>query len=182
MTSGICVARQNNPEPSARPLDCGSRISRGESASSAVLDPFDVFPVPELREFDGDPPAMTCSRVCAGLKKGPHRVFLRLGRFPTGREITVSGATTLLDSRIMAEVVEAQEGDFELDVARAIVRLHFSDAQNEQIRELADKNNRGELTDEERDKLESYRRVGNFLALLQSKARLSLKHAGLWQR
>lgn len=94
----------------------------------------------------------------------------------------MSGATTLLDSRIMAEVVEAQEGDFELDVARAIVRLHFSDAQNEQMRELADKNNRGELTEEERDKLESYRRVGNFLALLQSKARLSLKHAGLRQR
>ena len=86
--------------------------------------------------------------------------------------------TTLLDSRIMAEVVEAQEGDFELDVARAIVRLHFSDAQNEQMRELANKNNRGELTEEERDKLESYRRVGNFLALLQSKARLSLKQAG----
>ena len=40
----------------------------------------------------------------------------------------------------------------------------------------------GELTEEERDKLESYRRVGNFLVLLQSKARLSLKHAGLWQR
>jgi hypothetical protein len=34
----------------------------------------------------------------------------------------------------MAEVVEAQEGDFELDVARAIVRLQFSDAQNEQMR------------------------------------------------
>ena len=50
---------------------------------------------------------------------------------------------TLLDSRIMAEVVEAQEGDFELDVARAIVRLHFLDAQNDQMRELADKNNRG---------------------------------------
>ena len=120
-------------------------------------------------------------RICAGLNL-PNRVFLRLGMFPVREEITVSGATTLLDSRIMAEVVEAQEGDFELDVARAIVRLHFSDAQNEQMRELADKNNRGELTEEERDKLESYRRVGNFLALLQSKARLSLKHAGLWQR
>ena len=45
----------------------------------------------------------------------------------------------------MAEVVEAQEGDLAQDVARAIVRLHFSDAQNEQMRELADKNNRGEF-------------------------------------
>ena len=73
----------------------------------------------------------------------------------------------------MAEVVEAQEGDFDRDAARAILRLQFSDAQNEQMRELADKNNWGELTEEERDKLESYRRVGNFPALRQSKARLS---------
>jgi len=33
-----------------------------------------------------------------------------------------------------------------------------------------------------RRRASGYRRVGNFLALLQSKARLSLKHAGLWQR
>jgi hypothetical protein len=45
--------------------------------------------------------------------------------------------------------------------------------------ELADKNNRGELSPEEHERLESYRRVGNLLALLQARARLSLKHVGL---
>jgi hypothetical protein len=84
-----------------------------------------------------------------------------------------------MDSHIMAEVVESQEGDFEPDVARAIICLRFSAVQNEQMRQLADKHNRGELTEEERDQLESYRRVGNFLALLQSKARLSLRRSGL---
>ena len=94
----------------------------------------------------------------------------------------MSGATALMDSRIMAEVVESQEGDFEPDVARAIMRLRFSPVQNEQMRQLADKHNRGELTEDERDQLESYRRVGNFLALLQSKARLSLTRSGLGER
>ncbi len=94
----------------------------------------------------------------------------------------MSGATALMDSRIMAEVVESQEGDFEPDVARAIISLRFSPVQNEQMRQLADKQNRGELTEEERDQLESYRRVGNFLALLQSKARLALRRSGLEER
>jgi hypothetical protein len=44
------------------------------------------------------------------------------------------------------------------------------------MRELADKNNRGTLTEGERAMMESYRRVGKFLAIIQAKARLSLKH------
>ena len=35
------------------------------------------------------------------------------------------------------------------EAARSILDLHFSDAQNARIRELADRNNRGILTDEE---------------------------------
>jgi hypothetical protein len=57
--------------------------------------------------------------------------------------------------------------------------LGFSEAQTTQLLELADKNNRGQLSPEEHERLESYRRVGNFLALLQARARLSLKHVGL---
>ena len=44
--------------------------------------------------------------------------------------------------------------------------------------ELADKNNRGTLSAAERQEMEKYARVGNFLDLLQAKARLSLKNGG----
>jgi hypothetical protein len=42
------------------------------------------------------------------------------------------------------------------------------------MRELANKSNRGVLSDDERELMESFRRVGNLLALLQSRARLAL--------
>ena len=63
-------------------------------------------------------------------------------------------------------------------MARALLRLKFSEAQNERMRELADKANRGTLSDDERELMESFRRVGNLVALLQGRARLALRRAG----
>lgn len=82
------------------------------------------------------------------------------------------------DAEIFSDVISRDNGDFDPDAARAILRLHFSDRQNDRMRELADRNNRGELTEDEQQVMESFRRVGNFLALLQAKARLSLKLVG----
>jgi len=89
----------------------------------------------------------------------------------------MSSSTILTDAGILADVIGVESGDYDLDVARAILRLRFSDAQNDQMRQLAEKNNSGELTSSEREEIESYRRVGNVLALIQAKARLSLQHA-----
>lgn len=78
----------------------------------------------------------------------------------------------------MADVIQPDGGDFVPDTARAILQFRFSDQQNNRMRALADRNNRGELTGDEREEMERFRRVGNFLALLQAKARLSLKRSG----
>jgi len=53
--------------------------------------------------------------------------------------------------------------------------MQFSEQQNGRMLALAEKNNRGELTEVERAEMDSYARVGSFLGLLQSKARQSLK-------
>lgn len=89
----------------------------------------------------------------------------------------MSATSTLLDADIFAEVVSSDETPFEAEMARAILRLKFSEAQNERMRDLADKNNRGVLSPGERELMESFRRVGNLLALLQSRARLTLRGA-----
>lgn len=89
----------------------------------------------------------------------------------------MSSPTAVMDHEILAELIAADSKNFDEPVARAILRLRFSDAQNERMRQLADKYNRGELTEEERQEMESFRRVGNFLAMIQSKARRSLQSA-----
>ena len=87
----------------------------------------------------------------------------------------MSSASPLLDADVFAEVVGSDETEFDADMARALLRLKFSEAQNDRMWELADKANRGTLSEEERGRMESFRRVGNLLALLQARARLVLQ-------
>ncbi len=67
---------------------------------------------------------------------------------------------------------------FDPEIARSILGFRFSEAQNARMRKLAEKNSQGALTKTEAEETESYRRVGNLLALLQAKARLALENAG----
>jgi hypothetical protein len=61
------------------------------------------------------------------------------------------------------------------ELARAILRLDFDTEDHRRVDELSAKARKGTLTPEERAELDEYIRVGNELAVLQSKARLSLK-------
>jgi hypothetical protein len=55
--------------------------------------------------------------------------------------------------------------------AEALLRLRADVEMQGRIEELADKSTEGRLTSEERDEYEALIRVGNFVALLQAKAR-----------
>ena len=63
------------------------------------------------------------------------------------------------------------------NAAQAILSVEFTEQDRERMSELADKNNKGTITEDEKVEMEGYRRVGTFLALVQSKARLALKRA-----
>ncbi len=68
-----------------------------------------------------------------------------------------------------------EHGDLPPQSARAILKLRFSDRAEAPRHGLLDKNRRGELSSGDRAEMESHSRVGNYLALMQAKARLSLK-------
>jgi hypothetical protein len=63
--------------------------------------------------------------------------------------------------------------------AEALIQVRADEQMQERIEELADKSTEGMLTPEERDEYEALVRVGNFVAILQAKARrlLSEGHA-----
>lgn len=81
------------------------------------------------------------------------------------------------DVEILSDIMSCGTPDFDVGAARAVLSLGFSESQKSHMLELADRNNRGQLSPAEHDQMESYRRVGNFLALLHARARLSLMHA-----
>ena len=82
--------------------------------------------------------------------------------------------TEMTEADILSEVIAPDQPTLPEASARSILSLRFNQQAIDRMNELADRNRRGVLTDSERALLDRYQRVGNFLNLLQAKARLSL--------
>jgi hypothetical protein len=80
---------------------------------------------------------------------------------------------------IMARLLQPKKADLSSEAARSILRLTFPTEDQARVDLLSSKAQDGTLTPVEREELEEYIRVADLLAMLQSKARLSLKRAGL---
>jgi hypothetical protein len=80
---------------------------------------------------------------------------------------------------ILSRVIEPERADLAPELARYVLQLDFRPADHERMEELAARATAGSLTADEQVEVENYRHVGHLLALMQSKARLSLKKAGL---
>jgi hypothetical protein len=80
---------------------------------------------------------------------------------------------------ILSRVIRPDRSNLSAAVARAWLKLDFDPQDQGRMHELALKAQEGVLTANEQGALEAYRRVGRFLDLVHSKARLSLKKRGL---
>lgn len=75
---------------------------------------------------------------------------------------------------ILSDVIAPERGDIPRDVAKLLLEWRFSSRAAARMTQLADRNNRGTITEAELDELERYLRVGALINLIQAKARLSL--------
>jgi|GEM_PF-416987 len=81
----------------------------------------------------------------------------------------------ITEADILEDIVRPARAGLPPDAARSFLQMRFSTGARKQIRRLLHKNNRGKITPAERANLEKYLRVGQFLDLLQAKAKLSLQ-------
>jgi hypothetical protein len=90
-------------------------------------------------------------------------------------------ASPMLPSEItiLNRLLKPDRGDLPITVARALLKITFDMSDRDRMRELLAKAKAGSLTTAEQAEIDSYERVGHFLDLLHSKARLSLKRAGV---
>lgn len=79
------------------------------------------------------------------------------------------------DGSIWQRIIRPERDDLTRPGAEALLKLHFDDADLARMHELAQKDQDGDASDQERDELQIYRRVGLQLDLFHSKARLTLK-------
>ena len=74
-------------------------------------------------------------------------------------------------------MIEPEKSGLDPDLARYLLTLDFRPTDIDRMNVLAEKAGEGALTESEAAELESYRHIGHLLALIQSKARASLKHS-----
>lgn len=71
----------------------------------------------------------------------------------------------------LEEILSPLDACLDVQVARALVGLRASEKAQVRIDELADKANEGQLSEKERAEYETYIAAGNFVGVLQAKAR-----------
>ncbi len=83
---------------------------------------------------------------------------------------------TVNEVEIWTEVINPDRHDMSAPEANAVLRWAFNEDAKSKMEELAERNGRGLLSESEREELEAYVNVGQVVAIIQAKARLSLKH------
>jgi hypothetical protein len=79
------------------------------------------------------------------------------------------------EADIWARLIRAQNFDPSSEAAEFLLSIAFEARDQERMLELAERSESGVLTVEEQAEFDSYLHIGNFLAVLQSKARIALK-------
>jgi hypothetical protein len=87
--------------------------------------------------------------------------------------------SAITEADILAHVIAPDQPGLSPESARAILALHFDQTALERMHDLAEKNRADTLSETERMEMEKYLRVGQFLNLLQAKARVSLREISI---
>lgn len=88
---------------------------------------------------------------------------------------TVARRSETSEAAIFSRVWEDEKKALSPTVARHVLKLRFSAKDQDRMHELAAKNRAGELSAEETEEIDNFVKVGDLLALLQSKARQRLR-------
>jgi hypothetical protein len=89
----------------------------------------------------------------------------------------MSAITTINEAEILSRVIAPEAPTLPPDAAKILLSFDFPKEDRERMEQLAEKAREGTLTSEEQAEIDCYERVGHFLSLLRSKARISLQHA-----
>lgn len=87
---------------------------------------------------------------------------------------TIESPTT--EAQIWTRIIMQDKNGLSPEVALSLLNLTFGEHDKARMNGLAQKNQEGTLTDDERKELELYVKVGDVLSLLHLKARKSLDH------
>ena len=71
----------------------------------------------------------------------------------------MADSSTITESDILADVIAADQGDLAPEVAKSVLKWKFTDQAISRLNQLADRNNKGTISQAEREELDRYLRV-----------------------
>jgi len=86
---------------------------------------------------------------------------------------------TVTEAAVFSRIFEPEKPNLSPEAARSILQLDFKSDDRDHMNALAAKARQGTLTKQENEDLDTYIQVGHLLAIMQSKARQSLKPIAL---
>jgi hypothetical protein len=84
---------------------------------------------------------------------------------------------TITEAEVFRRIFEPEKPNLSRAAAQSILQLDFKPEDRARMNTLAEKARQGKLRKQEDQELETYIQVGHLLAIMQSKARQSLKKA-----
>ena len=90
----------------------------------------------------------------------------------TGRALKRDASSEIA---IFGRLIKADQTDLSRELARYILTLGFDEQDQNKMSELAQRNQDGSLSSDEKTELDNFVKAGHLLALLHSKARRTLK-------
>jgi hypothetical protein len=81
------------------------------------------------------------------------------------------------EAAIFSRVIHLGEGDLSGSAAEYLLSIRFGEHDVARMNELSESARQGKLTSQEQAELDSYLRVSNLLAVMQSKGRLALQRS-----
>src|SRR6187399_1933481 len=88
-----------------------------------------------------------------------------------------SASSLITEAAALDRLIHSAGGDLANSLARYVLALGFSMPDRARMSDLAERNQHEQLPAEEQRELQDFVRAGHLLALLQSKARRSMKQA-----
>ena len=79
------------------------------------------------------------------------------------------------ETDVLQRLIDGRNGDLPAEVARTVLSWKFADTDQTRLTELSAKARSGTLSPDESRQLDWYLLLGDFLTILQSKARTSLR-------
>jgi hypothetical protein len=79
------------------------------------------------------------------------------------------------EAAILTRIIQLGQRELTSDAARYLLSMQLPSSDEDRVNELSAKARAGSLTEAETQELDSYLRIGNLLAVMQSKARRLLQ-------